>query len=194
MLTVRPPGASSWQWAHLLCWASATSLHSSSPSRYPSLQTMMICQHLPTTTHHKASVNKGIAHERFILCSPLRRSLITLWVGVTDLAKLRQTYGTAVTIVLSALAQDVDTLNSGRANGYVSGQIYYDVVMVRYLKHPCLYSLPLELCRKLLQDQPSLYFEMSTLPAHMSMLCMPVESTGLQQDLPDFQEGACMQS
>ncbi|CAL8461962.1 g1493 [Coccomyxa elongata] len=28
--------------------------------------------------------------------------------------------------------QDVDTLNTGRANGYVSGQIYYDVVMARY--------------------------------------------------------------
>jgi len=26
--------------------------------------------------------------------------------------------------------QDVDDLNTGRANGYVSGQIYYDVVMV----------------------------------------------------------------
>lgn len=37
----------------------------------------------------------------------------------------------AVIVVLSAIAQDVETLNTGRANGYVSGQIYYDVVMVR---------------------------------------------------------------
>ena len=38
-------------------------------------------------------------------------------------------------------AQSVEDLNSGIANGYVSGQIYYDVVMVR----PHLGSLPLHL-------------------------------------------------
>lgn len=46
---------------------------------------------------------------------------------------------------LCHVVQNVEDLNTGRANGYVSGQIYYDVVMVRspsashiYLvAHPC---------------------------------------------------------